>query len=92
MPTYSRTDAKAAAATSRNILHLTPHMRVERIDEEEEILIFSATATGADRLRGLERLEPHYPHSAKIKMRNTTGHPSSPAPVSTPAREQKHVG
>jgi hypothetical protein len=67
-------------------------MRVEQVDEEEEILIFSATATGADRLRGLERLEPHYLHSARIKMRNTTGHPSSPAPVSTLAHGEKHVG
>ena len=92
MPTYSRTDVGVSTATSRNILHLTPYRRVEQIDEEEEILNFSATATDADRLRGLERIEPHYPHSAKIKMRNTTGHPSSPAPLPTPAREEKHGG
>jgi hypothetical protein len=61
-----------------------------RIDEEEEILIFRATATDADRQRGLERAEPHCPHSAKIRMRKTAGSPLSPAPVSAAGCGEKH--
>ncbi len=92
MPTYSRTDAGAATATSRNILHLTPHMRVEQIDEEEGILNISATAADAARLRGPARLGPHSLHSATLKTRNTVGNPSRPAPVPALAHGEKYGG
>ena len=67
-------------------------MRVERDNEEEESLNFSATAADADRLRRLERVGPHDPYSATGTMRQTADKPLSPAPVSAPAREESHVG